>query len=96
MRHCQQENNVFIYHNNTKVKFVLWSNLIHVTILTGYYLSHQLTKCLHLPQDNAKCPHISLEAVIVVLEVLRWVPAQGHTLLLKLQTIENEILHREN
>lgn len=95
MWHCHKEKNLFIYHKNTKVTFVFWSNLIHVVILTGYYLNHQLTKCLHLPQHNAKCPHISLEAVVVVLEVLRRVPAQGHTLLFKLQTTENVILHRK-
>lgn len=65
----------------------------HHFYVIGYVLSHQLTKCLHLPQHDAKCPHVSLEAVIVVLEVLGRVPAQRHSLLL--QTTENVILHVE-
>lgn len=44
--------------------------------------SHQLTECLHLPQHNSKSPHVSLKAVEVVLEVLWWVPAQWHPLLI--------------
>lgn len=49
--------------------------------LLACYLSCQLTKCLHLPQNDAECPNVSLEAVVVVLEVLGWVPAQWHSLL---------------
>lgn len=53
--------------------------------------NHQLTKCLHLPQHDAKRPHVSLVAVVVVLEVLWGVPAQGDTLLHNLHMMEKEI-----
>lgn len=52
---------------------------------------HQLTKHLHLPQHDAKCPHVALEAVVVVLEVLGGVPAQWNPLLHNSHTTENVI-----
>lgn len=51
----------------------------------------QLTKCLHLPQHDAKRPHVPLVAVVVVLEVLWGVPAQGYTLLHNLHMMEKVI-----
>lgn len=39
------------------------------------------TKRLHFPQHNPKRPDITLKAIIVVSEVFRRVPAQGHSLL---------------
>lgn len=47
------------------------------------YVNHPPTKRLHLPQHNAKRPYISFEAVVVVLEVFRGVPAQWHACLYK-------------
>lgn len=43
----------------------------------------QLTECLHLPEHDAERPHVSLEAVMVVFEVLRRVPAQRHSPLMQ-------------
>lgn len=52
-------------------------------MITGSYRRVRLTERLHLPQHDAKRPHVSFEAIIVVLEVLWWVPAQWNPLLLQ-------------
>lgn len=53
----------------------------------------ELTKCLHLPKHNAICPDVTLKAVVVAPEILRWVPAQRYSLLLKCIAKDFKILY---
>lgn len=40
-----------------------------------------LTERLHFPEHDAERPHVPFEAVVVVLEVFRGIPAKGHSML---------------
>lgn len=52
------------------------------------------TKGLHLPQHNAERPYVSFEAVVVVLEVFRRVPAQRHAGLYTTQSGKSVLMFR--